>query len=533
MEIHDHIVVGSGCAGAMAAQTLVEAGVQVTMLDVGIRDEKYSDRIPAIDFSKLRETDDQQDRYLLGDEFESLNETAIATGAQLTPPRFHMAKMMLQAIRSETFFPMESFAYGGLGSGWGLGCCMFSEAELKKCGLNISEMQNAYRIIAQRIGVSGTKDDAAPYTCGDLNAIMPSLEMDENGKAINKKYSDKQEKLNFKGFFLGRPSLALHTEDRGERKKYANHDLDFYSDAGESAYRPWITINALKKKNNFRYLGDMAVLSFSEDADGIIINVLDVSAKKKMNYRCKKLLLAPGVLQTGRIVLRSMGGTDLPLLCNPYCYIPSIQWKMLGKRNAGINIGFAQNSLFHDEDGRNDDVAMASIYSYHSLMMFRIIKQAPLNFRDARLLMQYLMPALTIFGIHHPEEAGGNKKIIRKKDPISEADDIFESEYHLSGNEKQKIETREKKYLWAMRKLGCYAIKKIDPGLGSSIHYAGILPFNDAGKKFSIATSGLLNGTKNVFVADASGFRYLPAKGLTFSIFANAHNVALNSLKNE
>jgi hypothetical protein len=40
-----------------------------------------------------------------------------------------------------------------------------------------------------------------------------------------------------------------------------------------------------------------------------------------------------------------------------------------------------------------------------------------------------------------------------------------------------------------------------------------------------------LGGTKNVFVADGSGFKYLPAKGLTLTLMANAHLVALNSLK--
>jgi choline dehydrogenase-like flavoprotein len=39
MKIYDHLVVGSGCSGAMAAQTLVDAGVNVTMIDPGFKDE--------------------------------------------------------------------------------------------------------------------------------------------------------------------------------------------------------------------------------------------------------------------------------------------------------------------------------------------------------------------------------------------------------------------------------------------------------------------------------------------------------------
>ena len=43
-------VVGSGTTGAMAAQTLLEGGATVTMLDVGRVDTTYRDLIPDADF---------------------------------------------------------------------------------------------------------------------------------------------------------------------------------------------------------------------------------------------------------------------------------------------------------------------------------------------------------------------------------------------------------------------------------------------------------------------------------------------------
>ena len=58
----------------------------------------------------------------------------------------------------------------------------------------------------------------------------------------------------------------------------------------------------------------------------------------------------------------------------------------------------------HDRDGTNADVAMGSIYSYRLLMFFRILSQAPIDFVDARVLMQYLLPAITIVGITCPSE---------------------------------------------------------------------------------------------------------------------------------
>ena len=42
----------------------------------------------------------------------------------------------------------------------------------------------------------------------------------------------------------------------------------------------------------------------------------------------------------------------------------------------------------------------------------------------------------------------------------------------------------------------------------------------------TIDVPGTLHGTREVFVADGSAFRYLPAKGLTFTLMANADRVA-------
>ena len=84
-----------------------------------------------------------------------------------------------------------------------------------------------------------------------------------------------------------------------------------------------------------------------------------------------------------------------------------------------------------------------------------------------------------------------------------------------------------------MRSLGCYALSKIDPGHGSSIHYAGTLPFSEKEGMFTLAKDGRLHGSKSVYVADGSGFRFLPAKGLTLSLMANAHAVAKGLLNTE
>ncbi len=531
-----YIVVGSGCTGAQAAQTLVEAGVDVLMLDAGNADNTYKSLIPDKNFVDIRAKDESQTDYLLGKEFESISWGDIGGGAQLTPPRKFMVRDVNRFldVLSKSFFPVESLAYGGLGNGWGLGCTVFSGSELEQAGLNPSKMKDAYQVVSDRIGISGGNDDITPYTTAHLQGIMPPAVVDRNQETLRQKYQKRKHWFKSNGFALGRTSLALITEDKGHRKAYETYDLDFYADKGLSAYRPWITVDGLKNKPNFTYKGGVVVKSFKEMGNGeVVVTAWNKDTGEKEKFIAKKLVLTPGPLGTARIVLRSLGqgNEKLPILSNPYGYFPCINFSQLGKKIEKNITGFAQLSLFHDEGMNGDDIAMASLYSYRSLMLFRIIKEAPIAFQDGIQLMNFLMPAFVIMGLHHPEKSGPNKYLALEKDNSKITGDVMTAKYLLSDIEQHKIDRRNKLFMKAMRKLGAFPVRMIDPGMGSSIHYAGVLPFDDSGKSFTLSSDGKLNGTQNVYVADGSGFKFLPAKGLTLSLMANAHITAQNSLK--
>jgi hypothetical protein len=535
VDFADFIIVGSGTTGAMAAQTLLEGGATVTMLDVGRVDTTYRDLIPDADFVTIRRGDPKQHRYLLGDAFEGIPGTTISTGAQLTPPRAHVGELVARflPILSETFHPQESLAYGGLGNAWGAGACVYSDSELAEAGLDPERMRPAYQAVADRIGISGAQDDATPYTSAWLCGVQPAPDLDENASRLYSRYRAKRAGLLTKGVYMGRPALALLTVGTGDRKAFAYRDMDFYSDRDRSVYRPWITVDALKIDPRFSLVDGVFVLRFEEHDGAVNVFGLNVRTGEATVHRARRLILASGVLGTARIVLRSQGvaRTQLPILCNSYSYVPCIQPSLMGTAVSPRKMSLAQLSIFHDRDGTNADVAMGSIYSYRSLMLFRILPQAPIDFVDARILMQYLLPAITIVGIHLPERAGPGRSLRLEAFADSPTGDRLVAEYVLSAEERHRNADREKIMIRALRSLGTWAIKRIQPGMGSSIHYAGTLPFAGDGRPFSLREDGRLAGTASVSVADGSGFRYLPAKGLTLSLMANAHLVAQEAVR--
>ncbi|HEX6416351.1 MAG TPA: GMC oxidoreductase [Candidatus Saccharimonadales bacterium] len=535
MAAYEYIVVGSGCTAAMAAQTLVESGANVLMIDAGVTDKKYARLIPDKDYLSIRKTEKDQYRYLVGDSLEGITWGSVGKGEQITPPRKYILAKTDEILptKSENFSVVESLAYGGLGSGWGIGTWMWSDKELEKAGLNPEEMAPAYQTVLDRIGISATNDDAQEYTIRSLKNYDKSASADAIHSRIYKKYKKKREYLKKLGFVMGRAPLALITKDRGSRKKYDYSEMEYYSDKKQSAYRPWITINQLKKKTNFTYVSGQLVTKFEENKSGVIITTQDIDNQKKNTFSAKKLVLAAGIFGTARIVLRSQPSKDssrLPLLCNPYSYVPCIHPASLGRPAEKKKLGFANLSFFLDEASDNSKASMASLYGYQSLMLFRMARQVPLNFKDARVFLQYLLSGLLIMGIHHPDSPSPDKYVSLEKDSSSPTNDSLKVHYKLSKEEIAENKRREKKYMRAMRSLGAFPLKKFAPGNGASIHYAGTLPFSSTPSVHTLDTKGKLHGTKNVYVADGSGFTYLPAKGLTFSLMANAHRTAMEVL---
>jgi hypothetical protein len=531
--VYDYIVVGSGATGAQSAQTLAEHGAKVAMLDVGHRDATYKPLIPDDDFTTLRKQDTAQNRYLIGDEFEGLPWGPVKVGAQLTPPRQFMARDVekLIPLSSNTFMPMESLAYGGLGNGWGLGCFVFSDAELDQVGLDRSQMKAAYEVVNRRIGISGVRDDAAEYTVGNLTQFQEPLHIDSNCQRLYETYQQKRATLKQMGFAMGQSAMALLSRDLGKRKGTSYHDMDFYADHGLSAYRPWITIDELISTQRLAYHANCLVLKFEEHGDYVTVLARRTDTNQQEAFECRKLILASGVLGTARIVMRSFRlESRLPLLCNHYCYVPCIQPAMIGKGIERFRTSMAQLVLCHDEGQTHSDVAVGCLFSYRSLLLFRLLKEAPLNFSDGRRIMQCLQSSFVIAGIHHPDSMGTHKYVQLVDDIESITGDRLEAHYSLSHEEALKTNRREQQYLKALRALHCYPIKRVYPGYGASIHYGGTLPFSADEKAYSIASNGRVHGSKRIFVADGSGFRYLPAKGPTFSLMANAHTVATHAL---
>ena len=531
------LIVGSGPSAVHSALPLVEAGVAVTMLDVGNEDQRYAPLIPLLPFHDLRRADPRQHRYLLGDDLEALPLGRMRVGAQLTPPRSHVLRdvAVLTPVESTTFGASESLALGGLGAAWGASAVQFDERDLEGCPIALEDLAPHYEAVERSIGLSGERDDLLRYY-GECTSLQPPLEVDPSVQSLMRRYARRRARLNRRGFYLGHPRLAVLSRDLGDRTAQPYLDLDFYSDAGRSVWRPSFTLDHLRGKAGFTYLRPWLVDRFDEGREpgAVVVHARDPRSGEAAEFRAHRLVLAAGTLGTARIVLRSLSlyDTPRPLVSNPHAYVPCVHLGWIGRAMTRRRHSLTQAGIIFDPPGGDGRLVYAEAHVYGSLLLFKLARETVLPLPQALAIVRGLASALVILVIEHGDEPSPGKTC-RLRRGAPGGPDVLQVDYHRDPAVERRERRAESGLLGAVRALGCLPLGRVDPGPGASIHYAGTFPMSAEDRPLTVDRGCRLRGTRAVFLADGSVLPRLPAKPLTLTLMANARRVACELLRRE
>lgn len=517
----------------MAAATLVDAGFRVHMLDAGLPPNEYGSLVPSQPFLEARRSDTNQARYLLGDAREGVPVGSQMVGALLTPPRQYVlepADSSRSPIRTSGDLEIrQSLALGGLGAAWGASCFTYSAAELLRMGLEPGDFPRLYSEVAAAVGVSGSlEDDCCRFSFSEARNLQPPVDLDANARSTMEAYARHRATLNALGVHLGRSYLAVLTRDLGERRANPYFDLDFYHDHGQSVYRPAITIRHLEKRENFTYTAGVMVQGFEEPTPGsVTVFGRDMAGGAASEYRARTLLLCAGSVNSARIAFAGLGAAECQtsFLNSPAAFFPCVNLARLGRPPDVRRLSLAQISGILVPPDDPAELVSFQINHYSSLLLFKLVKEMPLPPWAGLLAARLLVSSLSIVGVYHADapnprtwlrlsrtKAGADVEIAHTPDPRIE----------------RVRDERERRVLSALRKLRYVPVGAVRPKWGTSMHYAGTIPMIDDASANALSTDRdyRLGGTRSVFVGDSSTWNYLPAKGLTFTIMANARRAA-------
>jgi hypothetical protein len=207
--------------------------------------------------------------------------------------------------------------------------------------------------------------------------------------------------------------------------------------------------------------------------------------------------------------------------------MPTVNLAMLGREARDERYSMAQLGGVLSTEGGPDVYGCYQMYSYRSLLLFKLVKEMPLPPSLGLTVARVLLNSLAIFGIFFADNQQDSKYLTVRKTGSGDAMPVVEFEYRQTAAEIQKQSKHERVFASGLRSLLCMPIGKVDPGKAGSIHYAGTIPLeNPFDQRFHANPDGTLEGAGNVYLGDGAPWNFLPAKGLSFTLMANALRVA-------
>ena len=201
----DYIVVGSGPAGVSVTFPLVETGVRVLMIDGACHEKSIGD------------DSNEQWQRMLGTRLEALLPDDGISPKLRTPLARRIISDFNKAgnIRGENFIAVGAHSRGGLSQIWGALVCQFDAEDLGGWPLRVEDLRHSYKIITERIGVSGTNTDEMADFYGRLGEISPPLPLGPLTAQLLSRYASKSQDPQFG---LGIARNAILSVDRSGRK---------------------------------------------------------------------------------------------------------------------------------------------------------------------------------------------------------------------------------------------------------------------------------------------------------------------------
>ena len=365
--------------------------------------------------------------------------------------------------------------------------------------------------VVRYIGVSG------PSGHPDL---QPALPPDHHAARALSNYKASRSRFEALGISLGQPCNAVLSSPLENRSANTLNDMDYYTDHGRSIYRPQWTLEELIARG-CEYHPGWAVTRFEEDAGAVRVHARSIADGTTRTWDSTTLVLAAGAIGSARIAAASKNlvDTPLPFVAKPHGYVACVDAASLGRPGPKKRLSVCQLVM---TDTTTDDHGLpsgaAQLYSYRSLMLYRLVSALPLPVPQAMNLLAMLSPSLVLADVRFPAyRTDGHTLTLRRDGSIVVHGNAREWDAHKKSLSKLKK---------GLRLAGLLPVRTMRGPPGSSSHYAGTIPVSDDPKNFlRCDADGKIHGFDKVFVADASMLRCLSPLPHTLTLMANAYRI--------
>ncbi len=530
-------VIGSGPSGAHFAKTLLERGHEVTMLDIGR--EPDEPLLPDASLLELKDRLEDPGRYFIGNDGSGIVFPSEDGEVYGFPPgkRYIFDEPEGFEVRTSGFEPLFGYARGGMAEAWTAGCYPYDEAELAAIGLPAEAMHRAYGRIAERIGVTGERDDLTGFL-PEHDGLLDPLPLDAHSAQIMSVYARKRARLRKMndglGVFLGRTRVATLSRAHGGRPACTRLGRCLWGCPTGALYTPSATLDACMTDPRFRYVAGVRALYLETDHDGKVIRVHARRESDGSAYSepVERVALAAGALASTEIVLRTLARNGQPrpelrgLMDNRQVLLPFVNLRRIGAPYEPdsyqyhlLGMGLA--------DADPTKYVHCQVTTLGTALMHPIVQKLPFDLATSWRIGAALHGALGLVNVNFCDDRRETNRV-RLEGGQSEGSGALCIDYSPAAGESARLTKTLRVIRAALTTLGCV----VPPGMahvrpmGASVHYTGTLPISTHDEPLTTEPSGKLRGFSNLWVVDGASFGFLPAKNVTFTLMANAHRIA-------
>jgi len=501
----DCIVVGSGPAGVSVTFPLVDAGRRVLMIDGATGGDSLAN-----DFFKPW-------TRALGAQLEALVPEDGLSPKLRTPASRQIVGDFIQAtnIRGEGFVAIGARARGGLSRIWGGFVCEFDERDIVGWPFSIADLRPSYKVVTDRIGVSGSDTDDMADFFGRSGAILPPLPIGSSAARLLKRYRAGSTGAEFA---LGVARNAILSVDRHDRQACDLRNDCLWGCSRGAVYDARFDLIELKRHETFHLVDGAFAIDLARSGGG-----WQISTQDGRRFSAPRIVLAAGALGTAALVIRLLPNTptELRLLNSPVLAMPILVPARLGRSADPKAYSLAQLGYRLRYGSAPTDYITGAIYEVEGLPPSSFTARLPFSRRAGTDFFNAISPALLIATGYFPGTCSDNKlRWERHGDRISIA---------VRGGTDPELPSKLERVIRRLRKIWWQLGALMLPGTslatpGTDVHYAGLFAMGHHTAHGSTMW-GELHGAPGVYITDGAALPNLPSKHPTLTIMANADRI--------
>ncbi|MCO1334670.1 hypothetical protein MO867_09990 [Microbulbifer sp. OS29] len=507
-----NLVVGSGPAGIAAVKGLLEIGQAVEVIDVSydlehhIQQQVNTLSQKSVDAWEQEEKDKLfppsiassrgvERRYIFGSDFP-----------YKVPEQFQ--------IETENCHTEFSHGFGGLGNVWGAAIMPYSEGQLRKWPLSLSELAPSYENVLRYMPISAEKDNLHtkfPLFSEDFETLKRNSPTD----FILSKLANIEKSLRNCGIEFGRARLAVDAGSGEHGCKYCGHCLD--GCPYQSIFNPKTLFENLQKDGLLIHQG-LLVLEVDEGKNGIEVIAVDVNSGETHKLVAEKVFLAAGQFATTTLLTRSLNLLSTPIkIKSSQCFFFPF-WSYKGHRSE-IEFTLAEVFLELENSDISPEQVHLQLYGRSQIIEDQIMSLLP-SFFPKHLALDHLY---IVQGFLHSEDSDALELTLTNKRSNSSAVEIKGIENTRAREVAGKTQSLIRRCLIKLGIVPPFHMKLLLPG--KSFHSGGSFPM---GGEHEILRSDLFGRPahhQNIHIVDSANFPNIAGSTIAYTIMANADRI--------